>query len=481
MLPEIKNAILVLSSSLAVSTLAKATVIMALGLIAARLARRSQASVRHALLAVTFGALLALPAASILTPPVRIAAPIVVETPAVPPAFDAAAGAISPIGQEDTKAGVTPSISRSSVLSTSILLLVGWIAGVSLFLLPMAMGIWQLRSLRRSGLPWQSGQSLADGLALDAGIRTPVEVLLHEALPGPMTCGVIHPAIVLPVDARIWNEAELSRVLVHELEHVRRRDWLSHGLARAVCALYWFHPLVWIALRQLGLEAERACDDAVLTRSEATAYADQLVGIAERFSKAAKPPLLAMANRADLAKRVRAVLDSRQHRGRAGRFPVLAAGAIAAVLVLTMSPLTMVALPQSAGGATGQPTAADAAFRFEAASIRPSPPDASGNTINNRRDSFEVRNWPVSWMITYAYFIHGAQLTGRPDWIDIDRFDITAKPDQQRESESETRPGPAVHQRSTRTERGSRPAGGALSTTVAPGTEGGAGVQSDRG
>ena len=70
-----------------------------------------------------------------------------------------------------------------------------------------------------------------------------------------------------------------------------------------------------------------------------------------RFSKAAKPPLLAMANRADLAKRVRAVLNHRQHRGRAGRFPVLAAGAIAAVLVLTMSPLTMVALPQSAGGA----------------------------------------------------------------------------------------------------------------------------------
>ena len=30
------------------------------------------------------------------------------------------------------------------------------------------------------------------------------------------------------------------------LAHVRRRDWLSHRMADAVCALYWFHPLVWL-------------------------------------------------------------------------------------------------------------------------------------------------------------------------------------------------------------------------------------------
>jgi TonB family protein len=115
---------------------------------------------------------------------------------------------------------------------------------------------------------------------------------------------------------------------------------------RAVCAVYWFHPLVWIAWRRFTLEAERSCDDAVLAGSEPTAYADQLVGLARRL---AKTPLLAMANRADLAKRVGAVLDSRQRRGRAGTLPVALTCATAAVLVLTMSPLRMVAAPQSAG------------------------------------------------------------------------------------------------------------------------------------
>jgi len=179
-------------------------------------------------------------------------------------------------------------------------------------------------------------------------------VLLHGALPGPMTCGVLHPSVVLPLDAQTWEAEDLNRAIVHELEHVRRGDWVSHCLARALCAVYWFHPLVWIAWRQLALEAERSCDDAVLGRSEATAYADQLVSLAQQLSLAkmpAKSPLLAMANRADLAARVGAVLDTRRRRGRAGALPVALACAAAAVLVLTMSPLRMVAAPQSAATA----------------------------------------------------------------------------------------------------------------------------------
>ena len=128
---------------------------------------------------------------------------------------------------------------------------------------------------------------------------------------------------------------------------MRRGDSVSQCLARAACAVYWFHPLVWTAWRQLGLEAERSCDDAVMARSEATAYADQLVGLARRLSMAAKSPLLGMANRADLAIRVGAVLDGRQRRGRAGPFLVALGCAAAAVLVLTISPLRTVSAPQS--------------------------------------------------------------------------------------------------------------------------------------
>jgi len=361
MMPEINGAMLSLSSSPVALAVAKVTITTALGLVCARLARRSRAAVRHALLAVAFGVLLALPVASVIAPPVGIAVRLAAPARTVAAPLTRASGAMVALTPADPGASSAPalsransrSISRSWRPSSSTWLLMGWIAGALLFLLPMAMGLRRVHSLRGSGVAWPQGQSAAEALARDAGIRRRFEVLLHEAVPGPMTCGVVRTAIVLPPDARDWDTEDLNRAMVHELEHVQRRDWISQCVARAICAVYWFHPLVWLAWRQLTVEAERACDDAVLGRSEATAYADQLVGLAQRLSliskrPVAKSPLLAMANHADLATRVGAVLDNRQRRGRAGVLPVALACAAAAVLVVTMSPLRMVAAPQAA-------------------------------------------------------------------------------------------------------------------------------------
>jgi TonB family protein len=359
---------LAVSSSPAASILAKATVIAALGLLATLVARRSRAAVRHALLAALFAVLLVLPIASLVAPPVRIALPAAEERTGQ--GFSGPVALDLPAAPAQLSAGSASPVPPPAGLSPSTLWLAGWIAGTVLFLLPVVMGLWQVRRLRRAALPWEKGHGAAERLALEAGIHRRVAVLLHEALPGPMTCGVIHPAIVLPREAQTWEAEDLHRALVHELEHVRRGDWLSQCLARAMCAIYWFHPLVWMAWRRFALEAERSCDDAVLGHSEATAYADQLVGLARRLSAAAKFPALAMANRADLAARIGAVLDSRQRRGRAGTLPVALACAAAAALILTVSPLRMVAAIQ-ANSTAASPVQAVAAPQAASAAASP--------------------------------------------------------------------------------------------------------------
>jgi hypothetical protein len=144
--------------------------------------------------------------------------------------------------------------------------------------------------------------------------------------------------IFLPGDASTWSELELQPVLVHELEHIKRNDWLVQVLARSVCAFYWFQPLVWIAWRQICLEAERACDDAVVITNERTAYAEQLVNLARRLSNTLAPPVLSMANRSDLSRRVSAILDQHQPRGKAGTRWILAAFAVTALLVSAIAP-----------------------------------------------------------------------------------------------------------------------------------------------
>ena len=345
MKPAFEEIVLTVSGSLPLSTLAKAPFAMALGFGAAGMAGRKRASFRHALLACMFAVLLALPLVSAVAPPIRIAVRLM-QARNLPAAAARPGSAGAPVAMR--MSGVPP-VSRPTARPVSDLLVAAWIAGIVMFLLPIGVGLRQVRRLRRSGLPWQHGQSVVNRLACDAGIRRRIDVLLHEALPGPMTCGSMRPAIVLPVDAPSWDAEDVNRAAVHELEHVKRRDWVIHCAARTVCAMYWFHPLVWMAWRRLELEAERSCDDAVLARSEPTAYADQLVAIAQRLSTAAKSPLLAMASRADLSARVSAVLDSGQRRGRAGASCVAVASAVAAVLVGGVSPLQVVAAPQSAG------------------------------------------------------------------------------------------------------------------------------------
>jgi beta-lactamase regulating signal transducer with metallopeptidase domain len=359
MVPAVNEVMLVIGSSLVASIVIKVTVTMALGLVAVWLGRGKRAAVRHALLAAIFGVILLLPIASVVMPPLHVGVPVGVESRAALPFLVSARDAEPSATSAEASHRNLVVAPQASKLSFSNLLLVGWAAGAALFLFPVVIGLWQIRSLRRSGLPWRRGQSVVETLALEAGIHRRVEVLLHEALRGPMTCGVVHPVIVLPRDAENWNREDLHRAIVHELEHVRRRDSVSGSIARVAGAVYWFHPMVWIARRRLVLEAERSCDDAVLRYSEGTAYAEQLVVLAKRLSAAQRLPLLAMANRADLATRVRAVLDSRQQRGRAGTFSVALASAAAVVLVATMSPITLVATPQ-----VTQPA-------FDVASIKP--------------------------------------------------------------------------------------------------------------
>lgn len=332
---------LAVGDSLLMSIIAKATLIIMAALIGARMARRSRAAVRHALLASAFAVLLVLPAASLLFPTVPLVrVPLSAERTTestVVLASDASSPSARPVGVVPRALPPFPSIH----FSATSLLRAGWLIGTLLFLLPLIVGLWQVRALCRQGQPWRDGELLARQLARAVGIRAHVEVILHNAQLGPVTCGVVRPTIVLPVEAQTWAESDLSRAFIHELEHVKRKDWLVQCVTRGVCALYWFHPLIWVAGRQLTLEAERACDDAVLRRGEPTSYAHQLVALAKRMSTGSNPSVLTMSNHTDLAARVVAILDQRQQRGPLGNVCFTLVCVFSALLVVTLSPLRL--------------------------------------------------------------------------------------------------------------------------------------------
>ncbi|QQS40397.1 MAG: ankyrin repeat domain-containing protein [Acidobacteriota bacterium] len=339
----ISETALFVSQSFELSILIKSTLLLVLGLAIATLAIRSKASTRHLIVATTLLSLLSLPMIVATFPYFSIEIPSA-QTAAQAPSGTAEAASAPAGTTQDTGAITEAAASQSeSSISAAALLRGVWVVGSLLLIGSLALDLWRVRALRRNGLPHKKTKDLTASIASENGLQRPVEVLFHEDIRSPVTYGLLRPVVMMPVDARGWAEADLRRAIVHELEHIRRGDWATQLAARSVCAFYWFHPLVWMAWRKLCLEAERACDDAVVQNSEHVEYADQLVALSQQLSEARTRPVLSMASRSDLSRRVTALLDTGQRRGRAGLVAAAASVVIATALVFSVGPLHAVA------------------------------------------------------------------------------------------------------------------------------------------
>ena len=407
------------------SLLAQASVVLVLALTAARVAQRAPAALRACLLASTFAVLPLLPVAALTVPKRTIEIAVPATSLLTPPAADDVVTA-APVRSPEEAGPPVPQPWRISVPPLSTALRVAWALGLLVLLARLAIALVRLRIMRRRGLHWPDGQALVDATAGRAGVGRRVSLFLHQDLSAPVTCGILRPSVGLPVDAPEWTATELRHALIHELEHVRRGDWAIQLLARGVCAIYWFHPLVWMTWRRLCVESERACDDAVLRAAERTEYAEQLVSLARRL-KSSPAPLLSMADRSDLATRVHAVLDAAQARG-----PVRA---VTAVLVLCVAiGLTAAISPLQAIPSPRLPEDNARGLAFEVASIRINESaDGPRGILPTPGGRFTALGLTVRDFIALAYGSEGAlfddQIVGGPDWISTRRFDIIATED----------------------------------------------------
>lgn len=343
MIATIPELMLSLSNSPSLALAGKATLLISAGLVAWALAWRSRASVRHLILASKFAGVLALPAVTALAPPMAV--PVVTQ----PARSVVAANSDTPVPSVASRQPAQDPQRLSPVssagwtdLSPGTALGSVWMAGVGILLSLLALESWRLRRLRRSAWPAPAVDAYVRSAAGWPASSARVELLFHEQVPAPVTCGMFRPVVLLPADAITWKEPDLRRALIHELEHVRRFDWTTQLAARAACALLWFHPLAWMAWRRLSLEAECACDDAVIQHEEGADYAEQLVQLARRYVHGVQAPAIGMAHRSDLSARVRAILDARQQRGRAGLPSIVTAAALSLMVLISVAPLRAV-------------------------------------------------------------------------------------------------------------------------------------------
>jgi len=311
----------------------KATVLLVLAAVVTVFLRRSPASLRHLVWTLACGGVLALPLASALLPNWRLAAWPRLD---VPVAFDVEQLAPQASEQDPKPAPPVVPTAHATVSPTSApaetepvrwrltpdwttLVLPVWLSGVGAVLLLLAVGMARIMWLDRVTRPVEDDAwlILVDELSLELGLTRHVRLLQAKGPAMPMTWGIRRPAILLPAEADNWTAERRRDVLLHELAHVKRHDFLIQLMARVACAVYWFHPMVWLAATRLREERERACDDHVL-RAGATPseYASHLLDIARglRAARATSLASVAMARPAQLATRLIDVLDTRRCR-----------------------------------------------------------------------------------------------------------------------------------------------------------------------
>lgn len=252
-------------------------VILAGGLVVGM--RRASAAARYHVWLLVVTGLMVIPVLSMLLPGWHV-------LPAWTELHFATAG---PPGETRTPVG-TPSSADSPATSLRdgisgmwVMAPLVWAAGSLVMMAPAALGLLSLRRLEAGTRVIRDGRwsSLLESLRGELGIRR--RVLLLEGNEGcmPMTWGLFKTRILLPADAESWPVQRRRMVLLHELAHVRRGDFAADLMAKLARAMHWFNPLAWLAVRQLAVERERACDDLVLSsNSDAGEYAEHLLQVA---------------------------------------------------------------------------------------------------------------------------------------------------------------------------------------------------------
>jgi beta-lactamase regulating signal transducer with metallopeptidase domain len=335
-----------------IALLLKVTVVIAIGLLVAAFPRRLASEQRHLVLLVTVVVALALPLGGLVTP--HWSAPILPAQPtpaaplyysAAPRASDAALVSAGPLLLPTSNVPlvrVPAAGARRAALGGVAFAGILWALGTAMVLAWLAIGHWRLALITRHA--WSARDaawsSLLHGERALAGVDRPVDLFITPEVSTPLTWGVRSAVILLPEDALDWPEAHRSVVLRHELAHVARRDTLAQLVAGITCAVYWFHPLVWLAARQLRAECERACDDRVLaTGTTGPDYATHLLTVARTARELGTPGFvaLAMARPSRLEGRMRAILDSTKRRSTLTRTARRTAAVSAIVCALALS------------------------------------------------------------------------------------------------------------------------------------------------
>ncbi len=232
-------------------------------------------------------------------------------------------------------------------------LVLGWGVGASLLAIRLIGGLLQIERLKRHSVSvsedWLARfQSCANRLNINRNIK----FLESPSLYTPCAVGIFRAVIMLPAEMMTRLPAHYIEALVlHELAHVRRHDYLVNLLQSMLETILFYHPAVWWVSRVVRNEREHCCDDiAVRALGEPLTYANALTQLEEHRNSL--PRYSVAANGGTLLSRIQRLLGIQLPT----RF-VPTAWPLAAVLALSLTATTAAVQAQTKPTSTPKKTA----------------------------------------------------------------------------------------------------------------------------
>lgn len=160
-----------------------------------------------------------------------------------------------------------------------------YMTGLAIMVFRFGLALYRVRQLRTLDVSPIGGQ-FADFVSFwkgRMGIGRKVVLMLSNRVVVPMVAGIVKPVILLPAaTVSALSVDQVEAILLHELGHIRRNDFLVNLLQVLVETILFFNPFVWLLSSSIRKEREHCCDDIVVACSDnPLSYASALTNLEE--------------------------------------------------------------------------------------------------------------------------------------------------------------------------------------------------------
>lgn len=210
-----------------------------------------------------------------------------------------------------------------------------WMLGL---LLMLARGLGAYLFLNRlrltsSSIDDRSINNLLNGLKDSFGLTRPIALRESIKVSSPMVYGYLRPVVLFPLGLiQGLTTEEVEVILLHELAHLKRNDFLINIVINALRAVYFYHPAFWWLQGQLDNEREFATDEMVLSRQCNSLLLIRALTKAQEF-KMTTSLGFAGSSKYQLLKRVNKIMKKQQSPNWLGTMLVIAILSVSSLLL----------------------------------------------------------------------------------------------------------------------------------------------------